>query len=105
MKRKASRTSIATERPWVQLVIVLEEIDLLVEIVVGAADGRAAAVEDGIADAAGVVAGLAAVVVGTADAAGLAEEDTKPFCHGFTRIMKRATLVVALFYYGSTRSP
>jgi hypothetical protein len=96
MKLRLSRTLIAMERRW-RAVIVLEGIGLLVEIVAGAADGRAAA--GVIVDAAGaVVDGLVAAGV-IVDAAGLVGDDTRFSCHGFSRIQtdrkRAATRVVA----------
>ena len=66
MKRKPSRTSIVMARRW-RAATVLAVIVLRAEIVVDAAEGRAAA---------GVIV----------DAAALAGEDIKNHCHGFTRI-------------------
>ena len=55
----------------------------MAEIVAGAAGGQVAVVV--IADVAGAADGP--VVAGViADAAGLAGEDTRIFCHGFSRI-------------------
>jgi hypothetical protein len=55
----------------------------MAEIVADAADGRAA-VEETV-DAAGAADVLVAAA-GIVDAAGLAGDDTKLLCHGFTRI-------------------
>jgi hypothetical protein len=88
MKLRLSRTSIATERRWLA-VIVLEGIGLLVVIEVGAADGRAVA--GAIVDAAGAV-DVPAAVDGIVDAAGLVGDDTRAFAtdlHGFSRIGRR----------------
>src|ERR1700683_5678870 len=82
MKPRLSRTSTAMERRWLA-VNVLEGIDLLVGSAADAADVRAAA--DGIVDAAGAVEGPVAAG-GIAVAAGLVGDDTRTFCHGFTRI-------------------
>ena len=85
MKRKPSRTSIVMARRW-RAATVLAVIVLRAEIVVDAAEGRAAA--GVIADAAvavddPVVVAAAGVIV---DAAARAGEDIKNHCHGFTRI-------------------
>jgi len=86
------------ERQW-RAVTVLEGTDLLVEIVADAVGGRAAA--GVIADAAVAVEGLVAAG-GIVDVAGLAGDDTRTFCHGFTRIhtdRTKATMRIVAFLY------
>lgn len=78
-------TSTVKEALRPQAVIVLTAIGRMAETVVDAVDVPAAV--GVIVDAAvvGVDVQVAAVVI-VADAAGLAAEGTRTFCHGFTRI-------------------
>jgi len=74
-----------TVMAWRMLAVVtgLMGIVRMVGIVAGAVGGPVAA--DGIVDAAGAVDGRAAAGA-TAGVVGLAAEDTRIFCHGFSRI-------------------